>query len=43
MAEYLVEHHDDSVCVCCVRSLPREPTHRVLREYEVSTGGGVLC
>ena len=35
MAEYLVEHRDESVFVCCVRSLP---VSRHTGCYDVSTG-----
>ena len=39
MAEYLVEHRDQSVCVV----LDLYPVSRHTGCYEVSTGGGVPC
>ena len=39
MAEYLVEHRDQCVCVV----LDPQPVSRHTGCYEVSTGGGVPC
>ena len=41
MAEYLVEHRDESVCVCVVLDL--YPVSQHTGCYGVSTGGRVPC